>query len=253
MIDNDLMKAATENFNLPHDVVQLPTGGIFYKSKKKSVKVGYLTANDENILISSLQGNKDGLVMSLIRSKLYEHDIRPDELIETDIEALLIFLRNTSFGPEYNVSVKDPGTGKEFATPIMLDELNIRRGPHLPDENGYFITTLPRSEVTVKIKPLSYGENYEIEKMAEQYPAGRVAPKINWRLTKQIIEINGDSDKGNIARFVETLPIMDSKYIKNFLKENVPSLDLTKTIRTPSGEMVTAEIAFGVEFFRPFF
>ena len=37
------------NFNLPHDVVMLPSRGKFYKSKKKSVKVGYLTASDENI------------------------------------------------------------------------------------------------------------------------------------------------------------------------------------------------------------
>ena len=252
-MDDSVIKAATENFNLPHDVVQLPTAGIFYKSKKKSVKVGYLTANDENILISSLQGNKDGLVMSLLRSKMYEHDLRPDELIEGDIEALLIFLRNTSFGPEYSVSLKDPMTNKEFTTSILLDELNIKRGEFLPDENGYFKTILPRSEASIKLKPLSYGDNLDIERMAEQYPAGRVAPKVSWRLTKQIIEVNGDSDKGVIAKFVDTLPIADSKYIKKFLKDNVPSLDLTKTIQAPSGEMVTAEIAFGVEFFRPFF
>jgi hypothetical protein len=49
-MDPNLFNAATENFTLPHDVVQLPSGGIFYKNEKKSVKVGYLTANDENIL-----------------------------------------------------------------------------------------------------------------------------------------------------------------------------------------------------------
>ena len=54
-MDASLLQAATENFNLPHDVVQLPSGGIFYKSKKKSIKVGYLTANDENILIGATQ------------------------------------------------------------------------------------------------------------------------------------------------------------------------------------------------------
>jgi len=31
-MDKDLYQAATENFNLPHDMVQLPSGGIFYKS-----------------------------------------------------------------------------------------------------------------------------------------------------------------------------------------------------------------------------
>jgi hypothetical protein len=40
------------SFNLPHDVVKLPSKGIFYTPKKESVKVGYLTASDENLLMS---------------------------------------------------------------------------------------------------------------------------------------------------------------------------------------------------------
>jgi hypothetical protein len=46
---------------------------------------------------------------------------------------------------------------------------------------------------------------------------------------------------------------MDSKHIRKFLKDNVPSLDLTRNIISPSGEKVTFEITFGVDFFRPFF
>ena len=43
-------QAGQMNFTLPHDVVTLPSGGVFYKTKKKSVKIGYLTAADENTL-----------------------------------------------------------------------------------------------------------------------------------------------------------------------------------------------------------
>lgn len=252
-MDEKLIQAGTENFNLPHDVVQLPTGGIFYKSKKKSVKMGYLTANDENILINAIQGDRDGVVMSLLRNKLYEPELRPDELLDSDIEALLLFLRNTSFGPEYKISILDPKTDKKFTVDILLDEINIKKTEFKPDENGLFTTVLPRTGATVKLRPISYGENMEIEKMAEQYPAGRIAPKINWKLLKQIYEINGDTDKGSISKFIENLPIADSKYIRNFLRENIPSLDLVKNVKTPSGELVTTEITFGVEFFRPFF
>ena len=39
----------------------------------------------------------------------------------------MIFLRNTSFGPEYNLSIKDPETNKPFETSILLDELNIKK------------------------------------------------------------------------------------------------------------------------------
>jgi hypothetical protein len=77
-------QAGQMNFTLPHDVVTLPTGGIFYKSKKKSVKVGYLTASDENVLISVIGSNTttNQIIMNLIRSKVYENDIHPEELLE---------------------------------------------------------------------------------------------------------------------------------------------------------------------------
>jgi hypothetical protein len=230
-------------------VVPLPSGGVFYKSKKSTVKVGYLTANDENILM----GGSDDLTMALVRAKLFEPDLRPEELLEGDVEAILIFLRNTSFGPEYTINVEDPGTGKMFQTTIVLDELNIKQTSYKPNEEGLFVTKLPKTESEVKLKLLTYSEIIELNKMADEYPAGRVAPRVQWRLQKQIVEVNGDRDKGVIAKFVDQLPIMDSKYIRNFLLDNQPSLDLTKQVKAPSGEIATVTIAFGVDFFRPFF
>jgi hypothetical protein len=56
-MDQDLVTYGQQDFNLPHDVVPLPSNGIFYTSKKKSVKVGYLTASDENILVN-IDGTK---------------------------------------------------------------------------------------------------------------------------------------------------------------------------------------------------
>jgi hypothetical protein len=93
----------------------------------------------------------------------------------------------------------------------------------------------------------------DINKQAEAYPVGRVAPKVTWRLLKQIVSVNGDREMSTISKFVESLPIMDSKYIRNFLEENEPRLDLRRTVIAPSGEKVDVNITFGVEFFRVFF
>lgn len=251
-MEENLYNAATENFTLPHDVVQLPTGGVFYKSKKKSVKVGYLTANDENYLIGS-SNSGENIILSLLRNKLYEHDLRPEELLNGDVEAILIYLRNTSFGSEYTVNLIDPKTNKPFTATITLDELNLRKTEVQPDNDGTFITRLPRTGVTVKLRPTTFNDTLDIDKMVSQYPPGRQAPKVTWKLIKHIVEIDGDSDRGKIATFVETLPIMDSKYIRQFLRDNEPSLDLKRTVIAPSGELVSFEITFGVEFFLPFF
>jgi hypothetical protein len=236
------------NFSLPHDVVPLPSEGIFYKNKKKSIKVGYLTASDENILIA---GGID-LTTNLLRAKIYEPEVRIEDLIEGDIEAILLFLRNTSFGPEMTVNTIDPATQKPFQAIVRLDELQIIRGQK-PNEDGTFTIQLPKTQSTVKIKPLNYGELNELARLGDSYPQGRVVPKVTWRLQKEILELDGSTDKLQIAKFVEQMPIMDSKYIKKFLDENEPKLDLKKVVITPSGEKLTVNVGFGVDFFRPFF
>jgi hypothetical protein len=68
-----------------------------------------------------------------------------------------------------------------------------------------------------------------------------------------IVDIDGNSDRGDISKFIETMPIMDSKHIKKFMSNNESRLDLNKEVIAPSGERVNVSIAFGVEFFRPFF
>jgi hypothetical protein len=252
-MDQETKDYLNQTFSLPHDVVQLPTGGIFYKTKQKSVKVGYLTANDENLIVNSLQKKGENIVLNLIRNKIYEPDLKVNELLDSDIQAILLFLRNTSFGPEYKFTLKDPATDKIFEASVVLDELDIRKTNVKPNNDGVFETKLPKTEAVVKLKPLTFYEEYELEQQAEKYPIGRVAPTVTWKLNKQIVELNGSTDKTQIATFIESMPIMDSKYIKKFLSDNIPSLDLTRTIQAPSGEMVTTSIAFGVEFFRPFF
>ena len=80
-----------------------------------------------------------------------------------------------------------------------------------------------------------------------------MAPIVNWKLESQIIELNGSEDKANISKFINEMPIFDSKFIRKFLDKNVPALNLKRSIYAPSGELVTSNVAFGVEFFRPFF
>jgi hypothetical protein len=247
-MDNETREYAQQNLTLPHDMVQLPSGGVFYKNKKQSIKVGYLTAMDENILL----GGGANIAQSLLRSKIYEPDFRVDEMLEGDVEAVLIFLRNTSFGPEMTLNLTDPSTKKEFTANVLLDQLSIIKGQN-PNQDGTFTVMLPKCQSTVKLKPLTYGEIASINKMVENYPQGRVAPKVTMRLQKEIVELDGSTDLGEISKFVEQLPIADSKFIRKFMNENEPRLDLTKKVTTPSGEILTVNVGFGVDFFRPFF
>jgi hypothetical protein len=72
-------------------------------------------------------------------------------------------------------------------------------------------------------------------------------------MQREIIEVNGSNNKEEIIKFIQSMPIADSKYIRNFMNQNEPRLDMTKSILTPSGERLTVNVGFGVDFFRPFF
>jgi hypothetical protein len=241
-----------QQFNLPHDVVKLPSRGIYYTPKKESLKVGYLTASDENVLMSP-NNTKDGVIKTLLRSKIYEHGFDISQMINVDVQAVLIFLRNTAFGSEYEFTIRDPKTNSTFETTILLDEINYLPPKHTPTENGLFEFELPKSKKKVKLKLLTLGEESEIDNIIDQYPKGMTAPVITKRLEKHIVELDGNTDKGVIATFINQMPISDSKDIRKFISECEPKIDLDRKVIAPSGEEVTVSVSFGVEFFRPFF
>ena len=81
---------------IAYDVIELPSRGIHYANKKKSVKVAYLTASDENILSSPSLVSTNGVITELLKRKVLDKDLSVDEIVEEDRQAILIFLRNTN-------------------------------------------------------------------------------------------------------------------------------------------------------------
>jgi hypothetical protein len=240
------------DFNLPHDVVPLPSKGLFYKNKKKSIKVGYLTAQDENLLMSNNMNNEN-IINQLLRTKIFEPDLKIDDLLPGDVEAILLFLRNTAFGTKYDVSTFDSKSGERFQTSIDLSELNIKNTDELPNSNGFFTTTLPVNGDSVELRLLTFGEENQIEKEMSLYPKTVVAPTVTKKLESHIVSINGNNDRNYITTYIASMPIADSKHIRKYLRTVEPKLDLTKKVTTPSGDEVDVTVTFGVEFFRPFF
>ena len=88
---------------IAYDVVTLPSQGIYYQNKKKSLRVAYLTAADENILSAPNLIQSDSVIEELLKRKVLDKDIDIDDLVGEDRQAILIFLRNTAFGSEYEV------------------------------------------------------------------------------------------------------------------------------------------------------
>jgi hypothetical protein len=240
------------DFNLPHDMVKLPSGGDFYRQKKESLKVGYLTAMDENLIMSQNTA-KEGLIYSLLKNKIYEPGFDVGQMLDCDVRAVLLFLRNTAFGSDYTYSLTDPVTKTRFEATINFDEINYIKSKHSKNENGNFEFVLPKSQKKVEIKLLSLNDTKELDNLEGQYPSGMVAPVITRKLEKHIVSLEGDSSREKISKFIQQMPIIDSKSLRKYVLECEPQLDVKRQVTAPSGEKVSVELTFGVEFFRPFF
>jgi len=238
---------------ISYDVVELPSRGIHYPNNKKSVKVSYLTAADENILSSQNLIATNGVMEELLKRKVLDKDIDTNDLAEEDKQAILLFLRNTAFGPEYKFYLTDPKTEKEFTTSVDLSEVKFKDFTLAPDANGEFNYHMSKCNVDVTFKFSTPKQKEDIKKIEDSWNGLGVAPIITKQLEMMIKSVAGNKDMMNIHNFVEKLPIKDSQDFRKYVKDNTPGLDLKRTIKTPSGDDIQVEVGFGVEFFRPFY
>jgi hypothetical protein len=238
---------------IAYDVVELPSKGIYYKNNKKSVRVSYLTASDENILSSSSLINSGGVVEELLKRKILDKDLPIEEIIEEDRQAILIFLRNTAFGSEYTITVTDPKTDTQFQAEISLETIKIKDFKLETNENGEYSYFMKKSNVDITFNFLTVKQEKEIDEIRRSWNGIGVAPIITKQLEFMIKSVGGNKDLMNIKNFIDRLPIKDSQDFRKFINENKPGLDLVQNINTPSGDTIQIEIGFGVEFFRPFY
>jgi len=238
---------------LPYDVVTLPSEGLFYKNKKKSVKVTYLNASDENLLASqSLQGSGE-LVNQLILKKVLDKDIQLKDMPECDKQAILVFLRNTAFGTDYTVQLTDPKTKEKFETTLDLSILKTKEVNVKLDDKNEFEFYLEKSKKKAKLKFLTPQDQEDLRKIDETHKNDPVNPFMTKQLEKMLVEVDGTRDRMTIAQFIQTMPIKDAQDVRKMVKNNTPALDLNVTTTTPSGEEMNVSVSLGVEFFRPFY
>ena len=153
------------SFNESFDVIPLPSKGECYDTNMSTIAVSYLTANDENMIVSP-NLYRDGLILDyLLKAKIKNKDIDPDDLIEGDREAIILWLRATSYGTQYPITVTDNKTGVEFDTVVDLTQIKHKPFTLKGDGEGCFDFTLPVSKDNVKFRFLTHGDIKQIDEI----------------------------------------------------------------------------------------
>jgi hypothetical protein len=244
---------AAEESNQAYDVIPLPSRGLFYPNKKSTIKVSYLTAADENILLSPNLAQSGKMLDVLLERKILDKDINVKNLLNGDRDAILVFLRTSGYGNIYPVKLTDPKTGDEFDYDVNLDNLKYKEITE-PDEMGEFLIKLPVSQSTIKIRLLTIGELDEIESTEEKkkkFQKNYIDESLTRRLERMIMEVDGDRDKGRISQFINRMKIGDSSFIRRVYNKFEPGIDLTLEVEAPSGEFFRTTVPILITFFYP--
>lgn len=173
-----------------YDLIPLPSNGECYSPKIKEVPVAYMTAYDENLILSPNLYKNDMFLDYLLKAKVMTDQIDPNDMLKGDRDAIVLFLRATSYGSSYPITVTDRN-GITFDAVADLTKIKYKPFNLKGDKNGYFTFTLPMSGDKIKFKFLTYGEN-----------------KL---LTRLIEEDNVKIKKGNLSKIIEDL----TEYIDN--------------------------------------
>lgn len=114
------------------EYIELPSKGECYPMtsplRNGTVKVAYLTAKDENIIVSRKHIEEATMCETLLRSTV--KDANPNELCSGDKEAVVLWLYKTSYGNIY----KNPQTGDA----VDLVKVKYKEFHLISDDMGYF-------------------------------------------------------------------------------------------------------------------
>lgn len=222
MVDNE--------FGPQTDVVNLPSRGKFYLNKQAQVKVKSLTAEDENILTSPELIRSGKVLDVLLSNAIIDDTLTPEDMLVCDKNAVLLALRQEGYGNNYEVKMTCPSCSKEFQDFVPLSELETKELEAQFDEDGLFAVTLPKTKWVLKFKLLTGRDELLLSKKSEVYKKTKNNEKYQQFLTEryflQIQQINGHTDKLVIKKAISNMPISDSLFLREYIREIEPGIDM---------------------------
>ena len=237
-----------------YEVVKLPSNGLFYKNGMSEVNVEYMTSKDEDLLTTPSLIENGTVIDILLKRKIKTPGVVLDNLLAGDRNAIILFLRTSSYGSDYTVQVIDPRSSIPFTAKIDLLNLKYKEITEIPDENGYFKVNLPMRKKTVLFRLLTSGEENILHKKAEAIKEAYgedFSQFSTLKLKASIISINDKTDRSYIDKFVDAMPALDAFTIRKKILEVSPDVDMTYEFMAKDGYKFKANLTLGIDFFFP--
>jgi hypothetical protein len=229
------------SFVVPTEFVDLPSSGKFYPPthplhSQEHVEVRYMTAKEEDILTSQSLLEKGVALDRLITNLLVDKQIKVDSLLVGDKSAILIAARRSGYGDTYETDITCPACNSNQHSSYDLGVTHTHRGGTEEAEgdeeitlnvNGNFVVTLPSNPVTIEFKLLTGKDEVTLIKAAEHRRKKKLEERmVTDQLNLMIVSINEYTDPSLISKFVDTMTLADTKYLRNIYHQVNPNIQL---------------------------
>jgi hypothetical protein len=230
------------SFAVPTEFVELPSGGKYYEPghplhEQEAIEIKFMTAKEEDILNSPALLKQGIAIDRLLQNVIVNKGIKVSDLLIGDKNALVIASRISGYGSEYSAKFSCPECNSKEEMEIDLEDSRELSGAtngsmeHLDDievsEDGFPLLTLPKSGHKVEMKFLTSRDESDLEKAEKSREKHNLAPASLTDLVKRMIRsVNGSNQSSVISQFVDTLPAMDSIYIRGVYKIVNPTMKL---------------------------
>jgi len=221
-IDNEFM--------VPTEEIELPSRGVFYANNKKTVKIKYLTAEEDDVLFSPELIKSGRVLDALLQIVIVDKELNPDDMIVGDRNTVLIHVRRTGMGEEYKPGkMSCPSCGEQYEPVIDLSKLKLKMLEHQPDAKGEYDFLLPIMKKNIKFRFLNGKDENKISKASQTTKKGntnfKVSKSVTERYRLQIMEVEGNRDKLYISKLISAMPMKDSLVFREYVKLISPGVD----------------------------
>ena len=237
-----------------YEIVSLPSKGLFYSHGISEVNVEYMTSRDEDLLTTPSLIESGNVLDILLKRKIKTAGIVVEDLLAGDRNAIILFLRTSSYGSNYTVQVTDPRSGSPFTATVDLLKLQYKEVNVLPDEYGLFNVELPMRKKLITFKLLSSGEDIKIFKKAELLKEAyneEYSQYNTMKLKSHIVAVNEKTDRSYIDKFVDAMPALDAYTIRKKILDVSPDVDMSYEFTTKDGYKFNTNLSVGIDFFFP--
>lgn len=255
-------KRNTGKFNFAEpELVDLPSRGILYKNVTNDenvlngkIELYPMTAKEEEIL-STQKFIRDGSATRRVLNRCIASDIDAKDILTYDSNYLLFFLRQISYGDEYEFELKCQNSicGKKFNHTLKISDLEFNK---LPDINEPIEVKLEMSKYTVNmVLPRLYhtediiSRSGDKKKTTEDSTGSQIDRYLS--TTVSIIDADGEEvDRNDWEEFFEALPGLDIAAVRE-ASDYSTGVDTLEGVICPYCESdYSGTIPIGINFFR---